>query len=120
MVGVSRLLVALAVAGLLSEPLYADIIPTRRVAESTDSSKKVEGRLLQMGLTAEAAKQQVQQLTNDQANYFASNFNRIQLVGQENWGGQSDNFWWEWIFGIGALAAAGAIIAIAVHNDPKA
>ena len=32
MVGVSRLLVALAVTGLLTHPLYADVIPTRRAA----------------------------------------------------------------------------------------
>ena len=63
------------------------------------------------------AKDQIQKLTDDQTNYFAGNPERIQLVGQENWGGQSDNLWWEWVFGILALAAAGAIILIAVNNN---
>ena len=54
MVGVSRLLVAFAVAGLLSQPLYADVIPTRRAADTTESSQKVESRLVQMGVSAEA------------------------------------------------------------------
>ena len=38
MVGVSRLLVAFAVAGLLSHPLAADVIPTRRAADTADST----------------------------------------------------------------------------------
>jgi hypothetical protein len=117
MVGVSRLLVALAVAGLFAQPLYADVIPTRRAADTSDSSKKVESRLTGLGLSADAAKDQVQKLTDEQTRYFAASPDRIQLVGQgENWGGQSDNLWWEWIFGIVALAAAGAVILIAVHN----
>jgi hypothetical protein len=116
MVGVSRLLVAFAVASLLSQPLYADVIPTRRAADSSDSSAKVESRLVQLGLTAEAAKDQVRDLTDDQTKYFAAASERIQLVGQENWGGQSDNLWWEWVFGILALGAVGAVIVIALND----
>jgi hypothetical protein len=117
MVGVSRLVVTLAVAGLCAQPLYADVIPTRRAADTSDSSKKVESRLTDLGLSADAAKDQVQKLTDEQTKYFAASPDRIQLVGQgENWGGQSDNLWWEWIFGIAALAAASAIIIIAVNN----
>ena len=156
MVGVSRLLVAFAVAGLLSQPLYADVIPTRRAADTKDSSQKVESRLVQLGLDADAAKEQVKSLTDDQTKYFAAdssdssakvqarlvelgltadaakdqvqklnveqtkyfaaNTDRIQLVGQENWGGQSDNLWWEWVFGILALAAVGAVILIAIDE----
>ncbi|MBI3854480.1 MAG: hypothetical protein HY293_02185 [Planctomycetes bacterium] len=105
-------------AGLFSQPLYADVIPTRRGGNTADSSAKIESRLVNLGLTAEAAKQQVQNLNDDQAKYFAANPDRIQLVGQgENWGGQSDNLWWEWIFGIGMLAVAGAIIVIEVGKD---
>jgi len=116
MVGVSRLLVAFAVAGLLSQPLYADVIPTRRAADTKDSSQKVESRLVQLGLDADAAKEQVKSLTDDQTKYFAADSERIQLVGQENWGGQSDNLWWEWVFGILALAAVGAVILIAIDE----
>src|SRR5262245_48062730 len=101
MVGVSRLLVALAVAGIVSQPPYADVIPTRRASESADSSKKVECRLVELGVSAERAKEQVQMLNADQTRYFAAAPERVQLVGQgENWGGQSDNMWWEWVFGI--------------------
>jgi len=117
MVGVSRLLVALAVSGLLTSPLYADVIPTRRAGDTSESSKKVESRLVQLGVSADDAKNQVRNLTDDQTRYFAADSERIQLVGQENWGGQSDNLWWEWLFGILALGAAAAIIVIAVNNN---
>jgi hypothetical protein len=118
MVGVSRLVVAFAVAGFLAQPLCADVIPTRRAGDTTDSSCKVQSRLVDLGLSADAAKDQVQKLTEEQTKYFAASPERIQLVGQgENWGGQSDNLWWEWVFGIAALAAAGAIIIIAVNNS---
>jgi len=117
MVGVSRLLVALAVSGLLTHPLYADVIPTRRPVDTTNSSKKVESRLVQLGVSAEAAKDQIKNLTDEQTRYFAADSERIQLVGQENWGGQSDNLWWEWLFGILALGGVAAFTAIKVAQD---
>jgi len=117
MVRVSRLLVAFAVTGLFAQALYADVIPSRRSSETSDSSQKIQTRLVQLGLTADAAKDQAQKLTVDQSKYFAANLDRIQLVGQgENWGGQSDNLWWEWLFGIGALLVAGAVIVIALND----
>jgi hypothetical protein len=117
MVGISRFLVALAVVGLFAAPLYADVIPTRRAADSKESDQKIQTRLVDLGLTADAAKDQVQKLTVDQSRYFAENPGRVQLVGQgENFGGQSDNMWWEWVFGIGMLAIAGAIILIAIEE----
>lgn len=116
MVVVSRLLVAVALAGFLSQPLYADVIPTRRASDTTESSQKVESRLVQLGVAAPAAKEQIQKLTDDQTHYFAGNPERIQLVGQENWGGQSDNLWWEWVFGLAALAGAAVLIVVATDN----
>ena len=117
MVRVSRLLVAFAVVGLFAQSLYADVIPSRRTADSSDSSAKVQARLVELGLTADAAKDQAQKLTVEQTKYFAANTDRIQLAGQgENWGGQSDNLWWEWVFGILALGAVAAVIIIAVDE----
>ena len=105
MLAVGRLLVAVAMGGLFTQSVHADIIPTRRAGDTAESSQKVESRLLQLGVSSDAAKEQIQKLTDDQTNYFAGNPERIQLVGQENWGGQSDNLWWEWVFGILALGA---------------
>ena len=117
MVAVGRLLIAVAVAGLFTQPLYADVIPTRRAGDTSESAQKVESRLVQLGVTPEAAKEQIQKLTDDQTTYFAGNAERIQLVGQENWGGQSDNLWWEWVFGIVALTAVAVFIVIEVNGS---
>ena len=117
MVAVSRLLVALAVAGLFSTPLYADVIPTRRASDTSDSTQKVQNRLVQLGLTAGAAQEQVQKMTVEETKYFAGDLARVQLVGQgENWGGQSDNLWWEWVFGLAALGGVVAFIIIEAGN----
>lgn len=117
MVGASRLLVAMAVASLFVQPLFADVIPTRRAGDAKESTQKVQSRLVDLGMTADAARDQIQQLTAEQTKYFAGNPDRIQLVGQaENFGGQSDNLWWEWVFGIGMLAIAGGIIIIALDD----
>jgi hypothetical protein len=117
MVGISRLLVAFAVTGLFAQHLYADVIPTRRTADTSDSSRKIQTRLVELGLTADAAKEQTLKLSVDQTKYFAANLDRIQLAGQgENWGGQSDNLWWEWLFGIAILIVAGAVIVIALND----
>jgi hypothetical protein len=115
MVGVSRLLVAFAVVGLFAQHLYADVIPSRRAADTSDSSAKVQSRLVELGLTADAAKDQVQKLNVDQTKYFAANTDRVQLTGQgENWGGQSDNLWWEWLFGIAAIVGAVVLIILVI------
>lgn len=117
MVPVGRLVVALALSGLFMQSLHADVIPTRRAADTTESARKVENRLLQLGVTQEAAKEQIQKLTDEQTAYFAGDPERIQLVGQENWGGQSDNLWWEWLFGIIALAGVAFFIIYEINNS---
>ncbi len=105
MILASRIVVAMAVVGLFSAPLYADVIPTRR-AEASDAAQKVQGRLVQLGLTQEQALGQAQHLTDREAAYFAQNPDRVQIAGQEPFGGQSDNLWWEWVFGGAALIGA--------------
>jgi hypothetical protein len=107
----------MAVMGLFTQSLHADVIPTRRAGDTTESSKKVESRLLQLGVTPDAAKEQIQKLTDDQTAYFAGNPERIQLVGQEQWGGQSDNLWWEWLFGLVALVGVGVLIVYEVNKS---
>ena len=117
MVGACRFLVAFAVVGLFAQHLYADVIPSRRAADTSDSSQKVQTRLVQLGLSADAARDQVQKLDVDQTKYFAANLDRIQLVGQgENWGGQSDNLWWEWLLGIAVLVGVVIFVAVELSN----
>jgi hypothetical protein len=114
---VCRSLVALAVAGFLAGPLYADVIPSRREAQS-DAADKVQARLVEMGLTADAARAHARELTAGELSYFAQNPHRLQWAGQELWAGQSDNFWWEWLFGIGALVGVGVgYYFFAIAND---
>ena len=117
MVRVGQLVVALAMMGLFTQSLHADVIPTRRAGDTSESSRKVESRLLQLGVSPDAAKEQIQKLTDDQTHYFANNPERIQLVGQEQWGGQSDNLWWEWLFGIIALVGVGVLIVYEVNKS---
>lgn len=119
MVGFSRVLAMLAAAACFAGPLHADVIPSRRGGDRADAAGKIESRLAQLGVAPEAAKEQLRNLSDDQARYFAQSPERIQLVGQgdaENFGGQSDNMWWEWLFGIGALVGAGLIIYFAAQN----
>ena len=117
MVAVSRLLALVAVACLFAQPLYADVIPTRRAGDTSESSKKVETRLVQLGVSAEDAQSQVKKLTVQETKYFADSPERIQLVGQENFGGQSDNLWWEWVFGIAAIVGTGLLIYFVARNQ---
>jgi hypothetical protein len=119
MVGVSRVMAMLVVTAILAGPLHADVIPSRRAGDVSDSSAKIQSRLEQLGVGVDAAKEQVRKLTDDQTRYFAQSPERIQLVGQtdaQNFGGQADNMWWEWLFGIGALVGAGVIIYFAAEN----
>jgi hypothetical protein len=109
MVFVARVVVALSVFGFFAAPLYADVIPTRYGTDS-GAAPKVEARLSELGVDAGKARVLANQLTENEASYFAWNPARLQLAGQENFGGQSDNFWWEWLFGAAALVGAGVAI----------
>lgn len=109
MVFATRFLVALAVVGILSTPLYADVIPSRR-SDSNDSAGKVEGRLRELGMSREAAASHTQMLTDSETAYFAQNPDRVQFVGQEIWAGQADLLWWEWLFGTLALVGGVGLI----------
>jgi hypothetical protein len=109
MVFVARVVVALSVFGFFAAPLYADVIPTRH-GTGPGATPKVEARLSELGVDAPKARLLSTQLTDDEAVYFAWNPARLQLAGQENFGGQSDNFWWEWLFGAAALVGAGTAI----------
>lgn len=102
MIFASRVVVALAVAGIFSAPLYADVIPSRR-SDASDAAQKVQGRLQELGLSRDAALAHSQQLTDREATFFAENPDRVQIAGQEMWAGQTDLLWWEWVLGIAAL-----------------
>jgi hypothetical protein len=99
------MIVAMAVVGIFCGPLQADVIPSRR-AETADSTQKVQGRLMQLGLSQDQALGQTQQLTDHEAAYFAQNTDRVQIVGQQPFGGQTDLLWWELVFGAAALIGA--------------
>lgn len=109
MVLASRLVVALAVSGLFTAPIYADVIPSQYPAKS-EAKEKVQARLTEMGMKAEDAQLRAKRLSEEDAVFFAQNTNRIQVVGQEPFGGQTDLLWWEWIFGSAALIGAVALV----------
>ncbi len=112
-----RVVVALAMAGLVAPRAFADVIPTRR-ADGGDAGVKVQARLVELGASPEAAADQAGRLTEREAGYFARDLNRVQLAGQEIWGGQSDNLWWEWVFGLVSLGGVGALYYVfGVRND---
>ncbi len=113
----SRLLGALFAATLFSAPLRADVIPTRYASDS-GAQAKVESRLAELGFAAEDARLKAARLGDAEASYFAQAPERLQLVGQEIWGGQSDNLWWEWVLGFVALAGVGfGYYIFAIRND---
>lgn len=117
MVQLSRLAVAFALAGVFCGPLAADVVPTRYASES-GAKAAVEAKLIRSGVDAPSAQARAARLSEAEAAFFAADAQRIQLVGQEMWGGQSDNLWWEWVFGIGTLVGVGfGYYIFAIAND---
>lgn len=117
MVNLTRAVVALALMGFFAGPLAADVIPLSYASES-GAKRTVESKLAASGVDAGLAKARAARLTEEEAAYFAADAQRVQLVGQEMWGGQSDNLWWEWLGGLGFLAiAVGGIAIFAISND---
>src|SRR5688572_7093208 len=117
MVVLSRAFIALALAGLFCGPLAADVVPARYASE-TGAKKTVEAPPTASGVDPQLAHARVQRLTEEEAAFFAADAQRVQVVGQEMWGGQSDNLWWEWLGGLGMLAIVGVgLFVFAVSND---
>jgi hypothetical protein len=115
MVLTSRCLVALAVAGLLVAPVYADVVPSQYASKSA-AKETVQGKLTDMGLNASEASARAARLMESEATYLAGDDHRLQVVGQEMFGGQSDNLWWEWVLGIGAMAGAAGVLVLYAND----
>jgi hypothetical protein len=109
-----RAVVAFSLSVLLCGPLAADVIPSGYSAKNP-AKESVQARLVELGVDAATARDRVQRLSADEAAYLAADPNRVQIVGQEIWAGQSNNFWWEWLFG--AAAVVGAVVLIWVTYD---
>ena len=103
----SRCAVALIIAGLMAAPLRADVIPTEAPRDA-GSKGKIHTRLVQLGVPSAEALARAQRLTGEEARFFAQNPDRVQVVGQEMFGGQSDIFWWEGVFGV--IAITGVVV----------
>lgn len=110
---VSRTLVILGLAGIIAPNAWGDIIPTHHSRASKERTK-VESKLKDLGLTKADATDRASRLTEDEAAYFARNTERVRMVGQEMWGGQTTTFWWEFLFG--ALALGGVIFGVYSWN----
>ena len=112
----SRTLVVLAVMGLVTPTAWGDVIPSRYAEDSKDRAK-VESKLAKLGLPTAEAANRASLLTDDEAAYFARNTDRVRMVGQEMWGGQTTNLWWEFLIGITALVGTGVTIHILADNN---
>ncbi len=100
-----RSLVVLMVFALFATPLYADVIPSRRAAAATDSTRVPDVKAVPMTQA-------------DQA-FFAAHPERVQVVGaqQDAFSGQSDNLWFETICGAGFLGLGAGIIWYMLTNN---
>src|SRR5687767_925739 len=89
---------------LFAQPLFADHVGSRRSTPSADASR-LAGRLTELGLSPEAAGQQVSALTAGEIAFFSADPARVQVVGaaQDMFSGESDNLWYETIAGGGFL-----------------
>lgn len=80
-------------------PVYADVIPSRRVERDAAAEQKVKGRLHELGLNASQVEHEVLSLNPAETAYFAENPRRLQPVG--------GLYWYEFI--IGGLVLAGLV-----------
>lgn len=76
-------------------PVYADVIPSRRVERDAAAEQKVKGRLHELGLNSSQAEHEVLALSPGETAYFAENPQRLQSVG--------GLYWYEFLIGTGVL-----------------
>ena len=73
-------LVGVGLVVLLSQPCWADVIPSKRARQSGDGNKVACG-LEKTGLAPAAATHEARQLTQGDLAYFATGSDRVQVVG---------------------------------------
>jgi hypothetical protein len=116
----SRLIVAMALPGLLVSNAWCDVIPNR-YAEDSGERDAVESRLTDLGLSSDEAGNHASLLTDDEVAYFAQDASRLRMVGKEVgevFAGQVTILWWEFLFGCVALAGTGyGIYRLADRTD---
>ena len=95
----TKILLTVLALHLALIPVYADVIPSRRVERDAAAEQKVKGRLHELGLSPSQAEHEVRDLSPGETAYFAENPQRVQSVG--------GLYWYEWLFG-------GMIVAILV------
>lgn len=94
---------------LLAAPACADVIPASYESGNADRSA-VKTRIAELGVPSTTA------LAADEAAYFAANPDRIQVAGQEIWGGQANPMWWELLFGAAFLGGTIAVLWILLDD----
>ena len=103
-----KLLLGVVTFLLAALPCMADVIPTRRVERNAAAEQKVKARLEQLGVSSQEALRQVNDLSPQDAAYFAQNPERVQMAGSL--------YWYEWIGGLAFAVVIGAIIIIRIYG----
>src|SRR5262245_28967831 len=114
----NRVVARVLVFCMLSAPAWADHVPSRRAAAKADQAK-VATRMVELGTTAEAAKDEVARMTAGDVSYFARNVDRVQVVGaaQDLFSGESDNLWYETLGGLGFIGVGALLLLIMSSNS---
>ena len=107
-------LLALCIA---AAPVSADVVPARKAKADRDAAA-VEQRLVTLGVAADSAKTSADRLTSAELQFFASDPDRLQPVGQQDmFAGQTVNMWWESLGGAAFLAGGLGLAYYMVHNN---
>jgi hypothetical protein len=102
-----NLLLGIAMLHLAMAPAFADVIPTRRAESDSAAEQKIKARLESLGMSPTDASRHVADLNPADAQYFASDVNRVQYA--------AGLYWYEWVGGLVMLAAV-VIIAVVQLN----
>jgi len=103
-----KLLLGVVTFLLAALPCLADVIPPRRVGRDAAAEQKVKARLEQLGVPGQEAQRQVNDLSPQDAAYFAQNPERIQMA--------AGLYWYEWLGGLAFAVVIGAVIIIRLYG----
>lgn len=120
----ARAVVLLTAFCVFAAPAAADVIPSRIETEEDKAAQaKVEHRFAQLGYAPETARLRAQELSLDEAAFFARAPGALRFVGQQGpdegqdiFSGQSYNLWYESVFGVIALGVTVLAIGWAVKD----
>jgi hypothetical protein len=113
-----RALCVVLMLSVSATPVWADVLPVKRAPKSDDRAK-IAGRMQELGVPAAEAAAKAARMSPEDASFFASGPQRMQMVGTQDYffSGEADPSTWEIVGGVGMVLLTLGGLRMMIRNN---